>query len=382
MDKVKSENVDHIYCNKLKSKDNLSFLDFKKSIFISNDNTVKKMKNFILTNINLIEELQNQLLERDALIAKLIAENDGLKQKFQRFKKSNKKIDQKDSNITNTCSTAATTAANNNTKQQPVNKSTKSTGGSKKSETKEKSTVSYDTSDDESSSNAAKKSPDDAQDQSISIKLSRKNLFLMTDKPYVSLNWKTLNFEDEELLNNFDDINVNLEVPRWTVVGSPNVSPRRHDIDRNAVEDISDEAILKRHGKLEIDERRRKKWDAQRIREQKNIERLRKRHLKEEYPELVQPPTKVVKTITSFFPNPETIKFIQISDDLPVSAFGEQIPKLQPKDFSIPWLTPETDDSSNIYSIDQMLSSSSREKLSCLKMRTKFISRCSRPMTK
>lgn len=364
MDKViKSENVDHIYCNKLKSKDNLSFLDFKKSIFISNDNTVKKMKNFILTNINLIEELQNQLLERDALIAKLIAENESLKQKFQRFKKSNKKIDSKDSN-TNTFSAAA-----NNNSKQPVNKKLVE----KKSETKDKSA--YDTTDDEATSK--KPTADDAQDQSISIKLSRKNLFLMTDKPYVSLNWKTLNIEDEELLNNFDDVNVNLEVPRWTVVGSPSTSPRRHDIDRNAVEDISDEAILKRHGKLEIFERRRKKWDAQRIREQKNIEKLRKRHLKEEYPELVQPPAKQPKVITSFFPNPETIKFIQISDDLPVSAFGEQIPKLQPKDFSIPWLTPDNDDSSNIYSIDQMLTSGSR-----LKMRTKFISRCSRPLTK
>lgn len=369
MDKViKSENVDHIYCNKLKSKDNLSFLDNfdKKSIFISNDNTVKKMKNFILTNINLIEELQNQLLERDSLIAKLIAENEGLKQKFQRFKKSNKKIDSKDSN-TNTF----TSAGNNNiSSKQPVNKKI----SEKKSEAaKEKSA--YDSTDDEATNKKAM--PEDAQDLSISIKLSRKNLFLMTDKPYVSLNWKTLNIEDEELLSNFDEINMNLEVPRWTVVGSPATSPRRHDIDRNAIEDITDEAIQKRHAKYEIDERRRKKWDAQRIREQKNIERLRKRHLKEEYPELVQPPAKLPKVITSFFPDPESIKFIQISDDLPVSAFGEQIPKLPPKDFSIPWLSPDCDDSSNIYSIDHMLNSGSR-----LKMRTKFISRCSRPLTK
>jgi hypothetical protein len=354
MDKViKSENVDHIYCNKLKTKENLSYLDFKKSIFLSNDNTVKKMKNFILTNINLIEELQNQLLERDTLIAKLIAENESLKQRLQRVKKTNKKFE-KDSN-TNTVN-----ANYNNNNSQPVNK--KSSEKKSSEHARDKST--YETSDDEK-----KPATEDLQDLSISIKLSRKNLFLMTNQPYVINNWKTLNIEDEDVPKNFDEIN--LEVPRWTVVST---SPRRSE-EKSATEDISDEAIQKRHAKFEVDERRRKKWDAQRIREQKNIERLRKRHLKEEYPELVQPTIKIPKTITSFFPNPESIKFIQISDDLPVSAFGEQIPKLQPKDFCLPWLS-DTDDTSNIYSIDHMLNSGSK-----LKMRTKFISRCSRPIT-
>lgn len=38
-------------------------------------------------------------------------------------------------------------------------------------------------------------------------------------------------------------------------------------------EDISDEVFLKRHQKFEISEKRRKKWDYQRIREQKTVER-------------------------------------------------------------------------------------------------------------
>ena len=87
MDKfVKTENVDHIYCNKLNSRQKLPYSE--RSNFIGDDKTVKKMKNFILSNINLIEELQNQLSERDSLIAKLIAENENLKQRLQRYKKS------------------------------------------------------------------------------------------------------------------------------------------------------------------------------------------------------------------------------------------------------------------------------------------------------
>jgi hypothetical protein len=51
-----------------------------------------------------------------------------------------------------------------------------------------------------------------------------------------------------------------------------------------------------------------------------------------------------VKTITSLFPDVETIKYIQITDGLlPVHAFGELIPKLQPKEFSFP--------GNNVYSV-------------------------------
>jgi hypothetical protein len=358
---MKNENIDHIYCNKLNTRNSLPYSE--KSNFISDEKTVKKMKNFILSNINLIEELQNQLQERDSLIAKLLNENEGLKQRLQRYKHSkgsNKKSDcVKETNNT-------TNNNNNNNNNLPANKNKPN---DKKHEALPKDKrVSIDTSDDE----IFNKKPSEDSQESISIKLSSKNLFLMTNKPYVINDWKICDLEDEEIQKGFDDIH--LEVPRWVEVNLP--STPTNEIEDLPVEDVSDEAFLKRHLKYEVDERRRKKWDQQRIREQKNIERLRKRHLKEEYPEIATVSAKIPKTMKSFFPDVETIKFIQISDDLPISAFGEQIPKLAPKDFSLPWLSDNDNDNSNIYSIENICSNPR------MKVRTKFISRCSQPMSK
>lgn len=361
---MKNENVDHIYCNKLNSREKLPYSE--KSNFIGDDKTVKKMKNFILSNINLIEELQNQLSERDQLIAKLIAENDSLKQRLQRYKHSkgsNKKCSEntKESNNNNN---NTNTNTNNNlpVNRNKLEKSQKDDSSSSKQKQKH-----VETSEDESQ---LKKRCEDSQ-ESISIKLSNKNLFLTTNKEYLINDWKICETEAEEFDKTYIE-GVCLEVPRWREVDLP-TSPSK-EIENLPAEDISDEAFQKRHLKYEADERRRKKWDQQRIREQKNIERLKKRHLKEEYAEMMSQNNKVKKTMTSFFPDVKTIKFIQISDDLPVSAFGEQIPKLTPKDFSLPWMSEEVDNS-NVYTIDNIPIQNSNG--SKMKVRSKFVRRCS-----
>lgn len=88
---------------------------------------------------------------------------------------------------------------------------------------------------------------------------------------------------------------------------------------------------------------------------------------------------KIPKIIKSFFPDTTTnLKFIQIADDLPVVAFGEQIPKLQPKDFSLPWLTLSGNDNSNIYSISNQEQVGNTSNAPWMKVRTKFITNSSR----
>lgn len=351
---IKNENIDHIY-HKLNTRN----LPYSQKNF-----DIKKMKNFFLTNLALIEELQNQLQDRDNLIAKLLSENEGLKQRLQRFKHSKvKKSDcSKESNNTTNSS-----YNNNNIVLLPANKN-KANEKKLQNLLKDKR-VSVDTSDDE----IFNKKPSEDSQESISIKLSSKNLFLMTNKPYVINDWKVCEIEDEEIQKGFDDIQ--LEIPRWVECSLPTTPT--NEIENLPAEDVTDEAFLKRHLKYEVDERRRKKWDQQRIREQKNIERLRKRHLKEEYAEIASVSAKIPKVMKSFFPDVETIKFIQISDDLPISAFGEQIPKLQPKDFSLPWLS-DNDNDSNIYSIESICSNGNPR----MKVRTKFISRCSQSLAK
>lgn len=357
---LKNENVDHIYCNKLSSREKLPYTE--KSNFIGDDKTVKKMKNFILSNINLIEELQNQLSERDQLISKLITENECLKQRLQRYKHS-KGSNKKCSDNSKEANNNTNTSNNNNNLPVVRNKSDKSQKDENPSSKQKRKSV--ETSEDE---NHVKKRSEDSQ-ESISIKLSNKNLFLMTNKEYLINNWQVCNDEPEEFDNTYKE-GVCLEVPRWIEVELPTTPTK--EIENLPSEDISDEAFQKRHLKYEADERRRKKWDQQRIREQKNIERLKKRHLKEEYAEMMSLNNKVKPTMTSFFPDVKTIKFIQISDDLPISAFGEQIPKLTPKDFSLPWMSEEIENS-NVYTIDNITTSNGSK----VKVRSKFVRRCS-----
>lgn len=316
---IRNENIDHIYCN---NKKNLPCFE-KTSLFIGDNLVVKKMKKFILSNLNLIEELQNQIQERDSFIAKLLAENENLKGRLTKKKSLFREDILISSNKNNT--------------------------GNNKSKFSEKK--------DEDEENFNKKPSEDSQ-ESISIKLSNKNLFLITNKEYLINDWKYWKMCDfEENPKGFGDIN--LEVPLWELASNDSSSDANPT--EMPMEDITDEAFNKRHLKYEIDERRRKKWEMQNWREQKNIERLRKRH--NEYAETASVNAKIPKKMTSFFPDIEAIKFIQISDNLPICSFGEQIPKLQTRDFSLPWLS-EHDFYQNIYSIEGNPK---------MKVRTKFI---------
>ncbi len=64
-----------------------------------------------------------------------------------------------------------------------------------------------------------------------------------------------------------------VEVPGWREKPVTPLSARSH-----CEEAVDDETYLKRHGKPELEEKRRKRWDMQRIREQRQIERLRVRY--------------------------------------------------------------------------------------------------------
>ena len=67
------------------------------------------------------------------------------------------------------------------------------------------------------------------------------------------------------------------EVPGWREKAVPAASSSR-TTSTAASEATDDEVYLKRHGKPEVEEKRRKRWDMQRIREQRHIERLKMRY--------------------------------------------------------------------------------------------------------
>lgn len=119
-----------------------------------------------------------------------------------------------------------------------------------------------------------------------------------------------------------------LEIPRWCIHESSSGGSSSEEM-----EDLSDDVFLKRHARLEHDEKKRKKWDVQRIREMRNIERLRRRHYKNE----IENNEQTIDGMSSFYPSPENVKFVQVADEIPVVAFGEPIHVTPPIPFSLPW---------------------------------------------
>lgn len=154
---------------------------------------------------------------------------------------------------------------------------------------------------------------------------------ITTDHLYVTREWKTDEI-DQELQQ--VQKNLSLEMPTWVVKECTGC----YQIE--GTEDLCDETFAKRHQKFEIDERRRKKWDVQRIREQRTIERLKRRHYKKEIAEENEENRRKESMFTSFFPSSACIKYIQVTNEIPVQAFGESIPRLCPTaEFSLPWAT-------------------------------------------
>ncbi|XP_018320516.1 male-specific lethal 1 homolog isoform X2 [Agrilus planipennis] len=121
----------------------------------------------------------------------------------------------------------------------------------------------------------------------------------------------------------------NLEVPRWRV----KVYTSCYTME--GTENLDDEVFNKRHLKHENDERRRKRWDVQRIREQRIVEKLKQRQ------ERVASGSKgedQSEPVQSLWPLPEDIKYLEVCDQLPVSALGAPLPRFTPSEFSLPWL--------------------------------------------
>lgn len=165
-------------------------------------------------------------------------------------------------------------------------------------------------------------------------RLIARNAYLTTNKLYKTREWQLDEIEVEtkqmitDEINEKEDDEENLELPKWRTW---ELSSNREAPAPREWEDLSDDTFSKRHARFLLDERKRKKWDVQRIREQRTIERLKRRHYKEEVP------TKEDIEFFSFFPSVDQLKSIQISDDLPVSAFGELVPLLPVAEYVLPW---------------------------------------------
>nr|XP_060637030.1 male-specific lethal 1 homolog [Anolis sagrei ordinatus] len=118
-------------------------------------------------------------------------------------------------------------------------------------------------------------------------------------------------------------------IPSWR---DHTIEPLRDLNPSELVETLDDSVFSKRHAKLELDEKRRKRWDIQRIREQRILQRLQLRMYKKKGIQESEP------EVTSFFPESDDVESLMITPYLPVVAFGRPLPKLSPQNFELPWL--------------------------------------------
>lgn len=173
-----------------------------------------------------------------------------------------------------------------------------------------------------------------AQSTSQSTSQCMRNSVMTTTELYHTREWQMDEIEvlvNKQISDCGEDLNVdeiNLETPRWCIRETSNGA-----FSGDGMEDLSDDVFIKRHARLEHAEKKRKKWDVQRIREIRNIERLKRRHCKNEIDNNEQ----TAESMTSFYPSPENVKYVQVAAELPVVAFGEFITASTGAEFSLPW---------------------------------------------
>ncbi|XP_033639212.1 male-specific lethal 1-like 1 isoform X2 [Asterias rubens] len=115
-----------------------------------------------------------------------------------------------------------------------------------------------------------------------------------------------------------------VQVPSWRL------NPLNISTSTDNVEDIEDGTFERRHQKYEVAEQKRKRWDIQRVRELREHERLEQKMLRREYGNWDD----ILKT---FYPEPSDACQLQVSDTVPLVAFGVQVPVAKDCEFELPW---------------------------------------------
>lgn len=120
-----------------------------------------------------------------------------------------------------------------------------------------------------------------------------------------------------------------VEVPSWRVV---ELSPLH---DPEGIEDISDAVYEKRHRKYELEEKRQRRWEEKEFRNQQYKEKLKANRMqttrgREEKARM----DLIAEHVFNFF-DPQKIEEIEIVNELPVIAFGNNMPDLGRHEFQL-----------------------------------------------
>lgn len=285
-----------------------SMFPFEEDIISANagdDRRVQQLRQLLLSQLDLIQKQSESLVAKDHTIKELKRENEALKKKVTSLEKSAKKqaavIAKADPPVTSPSPPQIP-------KQQPL------------ADVKQEIKV-------ESNADQASSFPEQLEDECME-----------TSEPYFTQQYI---YDITETESDVETQKKAEEVPGWRV------KPISASYIMEGTENIEDENLLKRHTKPENDEKRRKRWDVQRIREQRHVARLRARYDPNDGADnpLVTNPLKANQAeaskeleIKTLLPYPEEATEILVQETLPVSVFGCVLPKLNSKDFSLPWM--------------------------------------------
>ena len=141
-------------------------------------------------------------------------------------------------------------------------------------------------------------------------------------------------------------------VPPWRVI-EPTKCVESNDIDLENVEDTSDTAYDKRHSKPEQEEKRRKRWDLQQARQQRQHEMLVQKYMERQKGKLqgctgdFLSPSKQSKqnnnkdnpsnAIETLVKEADSVYAVEVTEIVPVCAFGYPLPSLAPRELELPW---------------------------------------------
>ena len=346
-----------------------------------------RLRNLLVAQLDLIKKQSDAIITKDRQLRELRQENRALQQRLLNLGQT--------SNTSSTCETKKGTENKANetlTAKNKVHHSMTIITKDKAVETTSELLDNYIkvTNSNDSSSTIVPKISSEIKSNLIHAEKLHLPSYLETDKPYYT-------FQGEEFLRTEEkeikEILSQAEVPGWRTVSVPTC------YSMEGTENIEDETVLKRHNKPELDEKRRKRWDLQRLRQQRQVERLRARYDSSDPTNVnnqnhkssfkrLQTTNKTSKgfNLTSDSPSveamnnldllnnhdsnmsnlnsyssgstnsketdwlytlqplPELATHVQVSEKIPVNAFGFCVPMFQKQDFSLPWLNESTND--------------------------------------
>ncbi|CAL8115652.1 unnamed protein product [Orchesella dallaii] len=129
---------------------------------------------------------------------------------------------------------------------------------------------------------------------------------------------------------------IHVEVPSWRIIEIEGCGDEPNG--PIPVDDMSDEAYLKRHQKPEVKEKRQKRWDSQRLREEDYMEKLRmtqsERELKKELRNQQKTPKRRADSTSDeeqeiLMPTIDDVKAIFVSQELPDDVVEYALPLVE-----------------------------------------------------